>query len=94
MTASSSAAVSPDASVAFTRGLPGTIGAYATTRGLPGTEQLSRSDRKLKAPETLEYKATEAPATISTLNFFTLSAWSRVTLGWDETGFLGCTSCR
>ncbi len=67
----------------------GTIGAYATTRGLPGTENLSRSERKLQALETLEYKVTEAPHPISTLNFFTRSAWSRVTLGWDETGFQG-----
>lgn len=67
----------------------GTVGAYATSRGLPGTENLSRSERKLKALETLDYQVVEAPHPISTLNFFTRSAWSRVTLGWDETGFLG-----
>jgi predicted RNA-binding protein associated with RNAse of E/G family len=67
----------------------GTVGAYASSRGRPGTEGLSRSERKLLALETLEYTVAESAQSISTLNFFTRSAWSRVTLGWDETGFLG-----
>lgn len=67
----------------------GTVGAYATSRELPGTEDLTRSERKLLTLETLRYTVVAAPQPISTLNFFTRSAWSRVTLGWDETGLLG-----
>jgi protein associated with RNAse G/E len=50
---------------------------------------LTRAERKLTALETLRYTVVESPQPISTLNFFTRSAWSRVTLGWDEAGFLG-----
>jgi predicted RNA-binding protein associated with RNAse of E/G family len=77
----------PDGFITFATA--GTIGAYATSRGVPGTEHLSRAERKLTALETLRYTVAESPLPISTLNFFTHGAWSRITLGWDESGFLG-----
>jgi hypothetical protein len=67
----------------------GAVAAYATSRGVPGRDELSRSDRKLLAMETLVYNVIEAPLDLATLTFHTRGSFSSVNLGWSGPDFVG-----
>lgn len=68
----------------------GTVGAYASNRGLPCTSGMTREERKLAALRTGRYRVVERSTDLSTLNFFTLGSWARISLGRTADGaFLG-----
>ncbi len=64
----------------------GTAAVYASSVGVPGREDVSRSERKLLAMETLVYKVVERSNDLRTLHFFAPDTWARVILVWTGTG--------
>lgn len=67
----------------------GTVGAYASNRDLAYSRGMTREQRKLAAMRTLDYRAVERSADLSTLHFFMPGNWARVNLGWTDDEFLG-----
>jgi hypothetical protein len=61
----------------------GAVAAYATSRGIAGRDELSRSERKLLAMETLVYNVIEAPRDLATLTFYTRGSYASINLGWS-----------
>jgi hypothetical protein len=67
----------------------GTVGVYASSRGVPSGKGLSRSERKLRALETLQVCRVEVPAPIDALYFWKPGSHVRVNRGWRDGEFLG-----